>query len=71
MSRRWRVNDDVVTPLGKGVVQGWMRPGWSDEPLVMVRLRRPGEQVKQCETPRAQFSSLWLFRDEELERAKR
>jgi len=70
MGKRWYTNTVVVTPLGKGVVQGRMRLDGEDEPLVLVRLKRPGEQVKRCETPRARHSSLWLFHPDELERAK-
>jgi len=67
---RWFVNDDVSTPLGKGVVQGWMRPSEDAEPLVLVRLKRPGETARRCVTPRAQHSSLWLFDPDALERAR-
>lgn len=66
--RKFRVNDDVTTPLGKGVVQGYTRT-YSGALVVMVRVKRPGEPTDpRCATPRAIYSSVWLFGEDELEK---
>ena len=68
MGRRWRTNDDVETPRGYGVVQGWVSV--EGEEGVLVRIGIAGENAPECRTPRAKVSSLWVYPPEALKPAR-
>lgn len=72
----FRVNQPVITPIGEGVYQGRMVPvnpqsvEWSDL-LALVRVNLTPESVphlrdRNCLTPMACSSGLWMFREGEL-----
>ena len=63
-------NATVITPLGKGTVQGKVIGGW------MVRLpindtTRPHLQDANCDTPHAGFVGTWTFAEDQLTEAKK
>lgn len=61
-----RVNDDVVTLLGPGVVQGQAEDG-----RILVRIQITDENRKHladanCWSPRATVSGVWAFGEDEV-----
>ena len=51
-----RMNDEVLTPVGRGVVQGQM------DGRILVRVALSGSITdNRCITPRGRKSSLWVF----------
>ena len=58
-----RTNQEVQTPLGKGIVQA---PNMNNMG-VLVRLALSGSETdSRCVTPRAVKSSLWVFQPCEI-----
>ena len=68
------INQNTITPIGHGVIQGLYAIVQSGERIVsgvMVRLEVNDETRKHlsksnCITPRANKTGLWVFKEEEL-----
>lgn len=65
MTNSFRINRAVLTPLGKGIVQGrWSETQW----LVRLPINDvTSPRLRESLTPRAKNSGLWVFTEDKLQ----